>query len=128
MVNKINDDVIETLDDNIFTNNQGEIWRVSRLIFLSQDLEVFDLPLKHLNIKNCYHSIDNMKDYLHHAQRIHDADLQYPIILDELGVVMDGFHRIIKAWVTKQETIKAVRFEKTPHIVKKKMRNKETCN
>ena len=34
-----------------------------------------------------------------HAQRIYAADLAYPIILSAEGYLMDGGHRLAKAWL-----------------------------
>ena len=47
-------------------------------------------------------------------KRVLNTDLNYPIILNEEGFIMDGWHRVTKALLEGRETIKAVRFEKTP--------------
>jgi len=47
-------------------------------------------------------------------KQVRDCDLNFPIILDDEGYVLDGRHRIIKALYEEQETIKAVRFEIMP--------------
>ena len=47
-------------------------------------------------------------------KRVQQADLNCPIILDESGFVMDGWHRIAKALFEGRKTIKAVRFRETP--------------
>jgi hypothetical protein len=49
-----------------------------------------------------------------HARRIQAADLSYPIILSSDGRLMDGGHRIAKAWLLGLEEIVAVRFETDP--------------
>jgi hypothetical protein len=49
-----------------------------------------------------------------HAKRIIEADLRYPIILSANGGLMDGGHRIAKAWLGGQVDIDAVRFERDP--------------
>ena len=53
-------------------------------------------------------------DFVQHIEKVNSADLECPIILDEEGYVMDGRHRIAKALLQKVNSIKAVRFEKTP--------------
>lgn len=72
-----------------------------------------DVPLGHLNI---YHTYDNLslREMVTHMRAVHDANLQYPIIMDEDGDIMDGRHRIMKAMLTGQHTIKAVRFDENP--------------
>jgi hypothetical protein len=49
-----------------------------------------------------------------HVQRILAADLAYPVILAADGHLMDGGHRIAKAWLDGHIAIAAVRFEVTP--------------
>ncbi|MFI4976655.1 MAG: hypothetical protein ACHP84_19135 [Caulobacterales bacterium] len=49
-----------------------------------------------------------------HARRIQAADLSYPVILSSDGGLMDGGHRIAKAWLAGQTEIAAVRFEQDP--------------
>ena len=49
-----------------------------------------------------------------HARRINDSDLNQPIILSSNGQLMDGGHRIAKAYLLGQETIRARRFSTDP--------------
>ena len=49
-----------------------------------------------------------------HVKRINQADLAYPVILAADGHLMDGGHRIAKAWLEGRTEIDAVRFETTP--------------
>ncbi|MBA2247068.1 MAG: hypothetical protein H0W23_02985 [Chloroflexia bacterium] len=49
-----------------------------------------------------------------HAKRIQDADLTYPIILSADGGLMDGGHRIAKAWLNGLVELSAVRFARDP--------------
>jgi hypothetical protein len=49
-----------------------------------------------------------------HARAIQAADLSYPIILSSDGRLMDGGHRIAKAWLMGLTEIDAVRFESDP--------------
>ena len=80
---------------------------------LAKDLEVFELPLKHLNIYYVYDKL-TLREMVMHMKAVNAADLQYPIILDEDGEIMDGRHRVMKAIMKGRKTIKAVRFEKNP--------------
>lgn len=88
-------------------------WYVSRLIMLTKDMEVFELPLKHLNIYYVYDKL-TLREMVMHMKAVNAADLQYPIILDEDGEIMDGRHRIMKAILKGRKTIRAVRFDKNP--------------
>jgi hypothetical protein len=49
-----------------------------------------------------------------HARRINAADLSYPVILAADGSLMDGGHRIAKAYLLGQPTIQARRFVTDP--------------
>jgi hypothetical protein len=87
-------------------------WYVSRLIELSKDLPVMEVPLNHLSVWAKYDI--SLRELVGHMKAVLEADLQYPIILDEDGEVMDGRHRIMKAILNGHETIKAVRFDENP--------------
>lgn len=54
------------------------------------------------------------RDIARHAKLIEEANLEHPIILAADGRVMDGMHRVCKAWIQGCLTIKAVRFEHDP--------------
>ena len=86
---------------------------IARLITLVKDFEVMEIPLCHLNVYYTYEKL-TLRDMVMHINAVNDADLSYPIILDEDGEVMDGRHRIMKALVNGEKTIKAVRFDKNP--------------
>lgn len=47
--------------------------------------------------------------FARHMKHVMEADLSYPIIIDEWGQPIDGRHRIVKALIEGHETIKAVR-------------------
>ena len=86
---------------------------VARLIDLSRDFEVFEVPLRHLNIYYTYEKL-SLREFVKHMRAILDADLSFPIILDEDGELMDGRHRIMRAMLEEKPTIKAVRFDVNP--------------
>ena len=89
-------------------------WFVSRLIEKAKDLPVREMDMSALNIYSLYPKIESMHDFVAHMQKVMDADLEYPIILDDEGYVMDGRHRIAKAILEGRDSIKYVRFDKTP--------------
>jgi hypothetical protein len=49
-----------------------------------------------------------------HARLIQATELRFPIILSADGRVMDGMHRVAKAYLCGQDDIEAVRFEVDP--------------
>ena len=88
-------------------------WYVPRLIELSKDLEVMDIPLGHMNMYYKYNDL-TLRELVGHMDAVNKADLKYPIILDEDGEIMDGRHRLMKAILQGKESIKAVRLSENP--------------
>jgi hypothetical protein len=103
--------------DNQTSRLGNHEWSVSRLFELSRNLEVMTIPLKHMNM---YYKYENMtlRELAGHMVAVNNADLKYPIILDEDGEIMDGRHRLLKAIIEGKRTIKAVRFKKNPRPCK----------
>ncbi|WP_223164278.1 hypothetical protein [Nocardioides mesophilus] len=54
------------------------------------------------------------REVAEHSRRIRDADLGYPVIFASDGRLMDGGHRIARAWLDGRAEIDAVRFEVDP--------------
>lgn len=96
----------------------NQVWKVTSLIYHveQQKLDVFDLPLCGINIANRAWESDGLtiKEFAKHWKRANEADLNYPVILDDDGFIMDGWHRVAKALFLGMSTIKAVRFDETP--------------
>lgn len=88
-------------------------WSVARLIQLTKDFDVMEIPLAHLNLYLKYDAM-TLREMVGHMISVNEADLSYPIILDEDGEIMDGRHRIMKALLNGEKVIKAVRFEENP--------------
>ena len=59
-------------------------------------------------------SVVTPRQVAEHAKLINETDLKYPIILSSNGRVMDGMHRVAKAFNLGRETINAVQFEVDP--------------
>ena len=49
-----------------------------------------------------------------HARLIEATDLSYPIILSSAGRIMDGMHRVAKAYILGHQTVMAVQFDTDP--------------
>ena len=93
-------------------------WSVIKLIHLSKDFEVMDVQLNHMCVYQKYENL-TLREMVMHINAVNDADLDYPIILDEDGELMDGRHRLMKALVEGRKTIKAVRFDINPEPCKR---------
>ena len=93
----------------------GCTWSAVKLIEAAKQCEVFDLPLAGISLDvRMWGGTETIHGFLYHAHRIENADLTYPIILDDRGTIADGWHRVCKAILQGHETIKAVRLNKMP--------------
>jgi len=88
-------------------------WSVPRLFELAREMPVMEIPIDHLNVFYTYKEL-TLREMVMHMRAVNEADLTKPIILDEDGELMDGRHRIMKAILTGEKTIKAVRFDENP--------------
>jgi len=95
-------------------------WDVDRLLDLSRDIEIIDVPLTEIaELDEDYWFAGSAESptcrkVVEHCDLINKADLSYPIVLCSEGRVMDGMHRIAKALLVERRTIKAVKFSATP--------------
>lgn len=99
--------------EHTYSNGKGE-WNVFRLWELAAGL-----PVKEWDPEAFHEWEDwawgelNLGSFASHMRRVQDADLSYPVILSAEGNVMDGCHRIVKAWL-KGVPVRAVQFDETP--------------
>ncbi|MDP2481263.1 MAG: hypothetical protein Q8W51_01555 [Candidatus Palauibacterales bacterium] len=95
-------------------------WDVDRLVALTADFPVRDLPLESVRELDEPHwygaegDVPTVRSVAEHAGLIEEADLAHPVILSAEGRVMDGMHRIAKAWLAGRASVPAVRFEADP--------------
>jgi len=96
------------------------IWDVHRLVELSTKLPVIEVPLKDISEidENYWYSnnghIPTCRSIAGHIKLMNETDLKHPIILCKNGRIMDGMHRVLKAFIEGKNTIKAVRFDVNP--------------
>lgn len=89
-------------------------WYPSSLRDAIKDLEVFDLQLAAIDLSARPWQPVNISLYLYHAKRVEECNLDYPIILDPDGYIIDGWHRVVKSILIGNTTIKAVRLRIMP--------------
>lgn len=95
------------------------LWWTDRLWALAADLPVERVKLSDIAEfdQDCWFQgrhVPTVRAVAEHARRIFKADLGYPVILCAEGRLMDGGHRLSKAWMEGHEDIAAVRFPVTP--------------
>lgn len=95
-------------------------WDVDKLIDKSKGLKVINVQISDLNEfeQNYWYQNKNdeitCKSITDHFKLVLNCSLDYPIILAANGSIMDGMHRVCKAYLNNQKLIKAVKFNITP--------------
>ena len=95
------------------------VWDVDRLIRLSKDLPTKMVPIDGIVEFDQVYWFDDecqptCRAVMSHMKRVEEVDLSYPIILSANGDVMDGIHRVAKAWLLGLTDIQAVQFPHDP--------------
>ena len=103
------------------TNGIKRIWKVERLWKIASELPVKDVPLESISnldevswfgtTPSEYPTCRRVAD---HAKRICEASFDHPVILSSAGWVMDGMHRVCKAYLLGWQAIRAVQFVQDP--------------
>jgi hypothetical protein len=99
------------------TATEHLVWEVERLWALAREL-----PVERVRVAGVLGYLRGVwatqpqtgRQLADYARRILSVDLEYPIIFAAEGYVMDGLHRIAKAYVLGYPDVKAVRFPQTP--------------
>ncbi|HTK75684.1 MAG TPA: methyltransferase domain-containing protein [Gemmataceae bacterium] len=103
------------------------VWNVERLWELAGKLPVRTVPVNSIRCLDEVHWFGGLNGFggltgteptcrrvADHAKRIYAAQFDRPIILSATGHVMDGMHRLAKAWVLGLPEIQAVQFAQDP--------------
>ncbi|MBT4504122.1 MAG: hypothetical protein HOC74_40705 [Gemmatimonadetes bacterium] len=102
--------------------NPLRLWYVDDLIDLSRDLPMVQVNIHDLDVldrvawygDNSHHGRLTVRQVANHMKKIEEADLSYPIILSADGKLLDGFHRVAKAYYLGIDTLPAKRFTSDP--------------
>jgi len=97
-----------------YSDGVGE-WDVHRLWDLAADLPVQEIDPEAFHEWEEYgwEAEITLGLLAEHIQRVLEADLAYPVIVSAEGNIMDGNHRVVKAWL-EGVLVKMVRFPETP--------------
>jgi hypothetical protein len=116
------------------TTKEGKlVWDVDRLVRLAKDLPTKTIPLARIReFEEVYWFDDQYRPtcraVVSHLQRIQEANLSSPIILSADGHVMDGMHRVAKAWLLGLTEIQAVQFLQDPEPDQILAQQEGTCD
>lgn len=102
--------------------NPLRYWYIDDLIEQSRDLPVIQVNIHELDEldrvawygDSAHHGRLTIRQVADHIKRIQDADLAHPIILSADGKLLDGFHRVAKAYQLDIDTLPAKRFASDP--------------
>jgi hypothetical protein len=100
-------------DDQTITIGKRK-YNVHAAIFLARDLEVKELSLDDLYISYSAPCENDFRDFIAHCRLVIEADLSYPVLLNQDGAMIDGKHRLARAILDGHKTIKARRFISDP--------------
>jgi len=81
---------------------------------LSKDLEVKELKVSEMYINYTCPYNKTLRSLVQHMKMVNDADMSFPILMNEDGCIIDGRHRLAKALLNGDETIKVKRFIEDP--------------
>lgn len=107
------------LSNNVWTRTQDNYeysWDIPTLIQFVKEKKYKTINILIDSIDLSWNPFDylNVLDFSKHVKRVKDTDLKYPILIDDLGTVCDGWHRIVKAIVEGKKYIKAIRLKEMP--------------
>jgi hypothetical protein len=102
------------------SDNGLDAWDVDRLIRLSAELPVIEVPLAAIAEVDTVYWFDGkseqptVRKVIEHARLISEVDTTHPVILGPDGRVMDGMHRIARLLLDGQATVRARQFDVLP--------------
>jgi hypothetical protein len=111
---KLNIDKPWEFNEDQFITVKGKNYNIYAAITLARDIEVKELLIEDMYISYSSPCDSSLRSFIEHVKAVQEADLSYPILLNEDGFIIDGRHRLAKAILMKRTTIKAKRFEKDP--------------
>lgn len=93
-----------------------QYWMASTLYraCMDQCLDPFELPLAAIDLSVLHFSVKTTDEFIWQMKRCRDCDTDIPIILDDMGQIADGTHRICKAILDGKSTILAYRLQTMP--------------
>lgn len=99
-------------------NGKRLLWYTERLWKEAQSLEPFEVNIATIREldQNCWFESrePTLREVMKHFARMQSTSLEYPIILNDDGSLMDGGHRLCKALLEGCSTIRAVQFPEMP--------------
>lgn len=94
----------------------NKIWKAQTLYDFAKAKEypILDMPLWNIDLTSEPFECNQLHSFIFQCKRVKECSLEYPIILDDVGQIADGYHRLCKAILEGRETIKAIRLLEMP--------------
>ena len=94
----------------------NKIWNAQTLYDFAKAKEypILDMPLWNIFLTAEPFECNQLLSFIFQCKRVNQCSLEYPIILDDVGQIADGYHRLCKAILEGKETIKAIRLLEMP--------------
>ena len=118
----VNQKITKLVDDFSFEESGyqrgNEFWKAETLYnyVKKKKLKPFKLPLSGLDLGKAYKPFDNynLDSIIYQIKRVNGCNIEIPIILDNIGQIADGLHRVVKAISMDREYIMAYRLLDMP--------------
>lgn len=97
----------------------NKIWKAQTLYDFAKAKEypVLNMPLWNIDLTAEPFECNQLHSFIFQCKRVNQCSLKYPIILDEVGQIADGYHRLCKAILEGKETIKLFGYWKCRHLI-----------
>ena len=93
-----------------------DVWKAQTLYDFAKAKEypVMDMPLWCIDLSCDAFECSSISLFIFQCKRVSECSLEYPVILDDVGQIADGYHRLCKAVLEGRETIRAIRLLEMP--------------
>ena len=92
----------ESEDENLKNKSgyyrAGKFWRASTLWNAVRGKSPQRVPNRYI-LQECTWNISSLQHFADEVKNVYEVDLNYPIILDMNGNILDGAHRVVKAYL-----------------------------
>jgi len=93
----------------------NKVWYVQTLIDATKGFPVKTLSINKIDLHTKIEwTLNTYFDLKNHIIRIRNAQLKYPVIVGPKDILLDGYHRLMKAIDMKKSTLKYVKLDKMP--------------
>lgn len=95
-------ELAESEDENLKNKSgyykDGKFWKASTLWNATKNKVPQRVSNRYI-LQECTWNIGNLQDFANEVKNVQEVSLDYPIILDMNGNILDGAHRVVKAYL-----------------------------